>query len=144
MATMPIERGKVREYALATANDRPEYLDDPRAPIPPTFLSTVVFWEDLESILRSDEAVSACRAVGLEPDMRRLLSLEQEYVFHGPLPRVGDTLTTSLRFDRAEVKPGRNGPMVLLHFEVEFAGDDGRLRAQCLYTSGFVTTALTS
>jgi len=44
MAIMPIERGKIREYATATAAARPAYLDDPKAPVPPTFLATVVFW----------------------------------------------------------------------------------------------------
>ena len=35
MAIMPIERGKIREYATATAAARPAYLDDPKAPVPP-------------------------------------------------------------------------------------------------------------
>ena len=37
MAIMPIERGKIREYATATSAARPAYLDDPKAPslLPP-------------------------------------------------------------------------------------------------------------
>jgi hypothetical protein len=140
MATMPVELGKVREYARATANDRPEYLDDPHPPIPPTFLSTVVFWEPLADVLQTPAVVDACRAAGIEPDVRQLLSLEQEYVFPGPLPRAGDTLSTSTRFDGVEVKAGSKGPMILVHFAVEFRGERDELRAECLYTSGFVTT----
>ena len=53
MAIMPIERGKIREYATATAAARPAYLDDPKAPVPPTFLATVVFWTPIGQTLRS-------------------------------------------------------------------------------------------
>jgi hypothetical protein len=49
MAIMPIERGKIREYATATGAARPAYLDDPKAPVPPTFLATVVFWTPIGS-----------------------------------------------------------------------------------------------
>jgi hypothetical protein len=37
---MPVERGTIREYAIATGSHHPDYLDNPRAPIPSTFLST--------------------------------------------------------------------------------------------------------
>ncbi|HVV12652.1 FAS1-like dehydratase domain-containing protein [Amycolatopsis sp.] len=138
MARMPVEQGKIREYALATANGRPEYLDDPRAPIPPTFLSTVVFWDDPAQALRAPEAAAALAALGIEPDVRRLLSAEQEYVFHGPLPRAGDTLETSVRFDRAVRKEGRRGPLLFIHFTIEFRDQAGALVAECHYTSAYV------
>lgn len=138
MAMMPIERGKVREYAIATAAACPEFLDDPRAPIPPTFLSTVVFWDDLNAVLHSTDAVEACREAGIASDVTRLLSAEQEYLFFGPLPRVGDTLMTATRFDGVEQKTGRGGQMVFVRFAVEFRSPDGGLRAECRYTSVFV------
>src|SRR5262245_13757026 len=139
MATMPIEWGKVREYAIATGAARPEYLDDRHAPIPPTFLSTVVFWDSLGTSLESPEAEAAFAELGLDRDMRRVLSAEQEYVFHGPLPRAGDVLFTSPRFDRVEVKQGRRGPMIFVHFAIEFRDDGGTLRAECLYTSAYLS-----
>ena len=83
MVLMPVERGKIREYAVATANERPEYLEDERAPVPPTFLSTVVFWDDLGKNLES-AAVDTLAAAGIERSVERLLSLEQEYIFWWP------------------------------------------------------------
>jgi len=140
MAVMPIEWGKIREYASATANARSEYLDNPRAPIPPTFLSTVVFWDELSGVFETPQAVTAFADSGLDRDIRRLLSLEQEYVFHGPLPRAGEVLTTSGRFGHLVAKQGRRGPMTLVHFTVEFRGADGALRAECHYTSAYLSS----
>ncbi len=47
--------------------------------------------------------------MGIEANVRRLLSLEQKCVFHGSLPRAADTLLTNLRFDGAEPKKGKHG-----------------------------------
>src|ERR1700743_3477033 len=81
MAIMPIERGKIREYATATAAARPAYLDDPKAPVPPTFLATVVFWTPIGETLRSPRVLRACEAAGVPADLGSLLSLEQEDVY---------------------------------------------------------------
>ena len=43
-ATMPIERGKIREFARACLSTNPEYVDAPSPVSPPTFLTTVNFW----------------------------------------------------------------------------------------------------
>src|ERR1700755_911211 len=91
VATMPIERGKIREYATATGAARPAYLDDPKAPVPPTFLATVVFWTPIGEAGRSPEVLRACAEAEVPADLGSLLSLEQEYVYHGPLPRAGET-----------------------------------------------------
>lgn len=139
MTVMPIERGKIREYALATANDRPEYMDDPRASIPPTFLATVIYWASIGGG-RSPEAEQLFAELGITPDWRSLLSAEQEYVFHGPLPRAGDELVVSSRSGGAEVKQGRRGPMVFVRSIVEFRNpDDGSLVAECIYTSAYLS-----
>lgn len=139
MARMPIETGKIREYARATQNVAPPYLAEKRAPITPTFLSSVVFWENLTDCITSPEAREACRALGIEPDARSLLSLEQEYVFHGRIPRAGDVLETRTRFDGVEVKERSRGSMLMMHFAVEFLGEQGELRAECLYTSAYLS-----
>lgn len=135
---MPIEWGKVREYAAATGAARPEYVDDPAAPVPPTFLSTVVFWENLSQVFDLPETRSGCEAIGVTPDVRRLLSLEQEYEFHGELLRAGETVTTGLRLDSVEHKSGRSGSMAMVHFTVTFTDSAGDLRAECHYTSAFL------
>jgi hypothetical protein len=139
MATLPVERGKVREYATATAAARTAYLDDPAAPIPPTFLATIVFWEDIgHTVVRAPEVAEVCATVGLSTDVSNLLSLEQEYVFHGPVPRVGDTLYTAERLHDVRVRQSRSGPMVMVRFVVSFSDGNGVVRAECWYTSAYL------
>ncbi len=139
MATMPIERGKIREYAIATAAGRPAYTDDPKAPVPPTFLATVVFWTPIGQTLRSPAVLRACAEAGVRADLGRLLSLEQEYVYHGALPHAGETLHTAEKLRDVTVKRTRDGrTMVIVRFTVEFSDDRGELRAECNYTSAYV------
>ncbi len=139
MAIMPIERGKIREYATATAAARPAYLDDPQAPVPPTFLATVVFWAPIGETLRSPEVLRACAEAGVAADLGSLLSLEQEYVYHGPLPHAGETLRTAERLGDIRVKRTRDGrAMVVIRFTVFFHDERGGLRAECTYTSAYV------
>src|SRR5215469_413698 len=104
MAIMPIERGKIREYATATAAARPAYLDDPKAPVPPTFLATVVFWTPIGETVRSPEVLRTCAEAGVRADLGSLLSLGQEYVFHGAPPHAGETLLTAERLTDIRVK----------------------------------------
>jgi hypothetical protein len=142
---MPIEWGKIREYAVSTANTNPDYLDNPSAPIPPTFLSTVVFWDEPGRGMRTPEAEAAIAQLGPgeDFDIRNVLSLEQEYRFTGPLPRAGERLLITHRFDGAEVKEGkRGGRMLFTRFAVEFRDPEtGDLRAECLYTSARTSQA---
>ena len=139
MAIMPIERGKIREYAMATAAARPAYLDDPKAPVPPTFLAAVVFWMPIGETLRSPEVLRACAEAGVQADLGSLLSLEQEYVFHGPPPHAGQTLTTAERLSDIRVKRTRDDrAMVVIRFTVDFRDEHGDLRAECDYTSAYV------
>lgn len=42
---LPVERGKIREFALATGSRDPRFLDEPVPAIPPTFLMTAVYWQ---------------------------------------------------------------------------------------------------
>jgi len=139
MAIMPIERGKIREYAIATAAARPVYLDDAKAPVPPTFLATVVFWMPIGETVRSPEVLRACAEAGVAADLGSLLSLEQEYVYHGPLPRAGETLFTAERLSDITVKRTRDGrAMVVIRFTVSFHDERGDLRVECNYTSAYM------
>src|SRR6516162_9966164 len=142
MTVMPIERGKIREHATATAAARPAYLDDPKAPVPPTFLATVVFWRPIGETLRSPEVLRACADAGVTADLGSLLSLEQEYVYPGPPPRAGETLRTAERLGDVRVKRTRDGrAMVIIRFTVDFHDKRSGLRAQCNYTSAYVERA---
>lgn len=110
---VPIERGKIREYAAATQSDSPAY-QAPDAVVPPTFLVTSSFWVPEEA--RAEHGF----------DRKRLLHGEQEYVFHGPPPRAGDVLRASSRVvDRYE-KPGkRGGTMRFAVIVTEFRDERG-------------------
>ena len=69
--TIPIERGKIREFALACFDANPEYTQAPVPPIPPTYLTVRSFW--------MTASTSPLARVGL--DLRRLLHGGEEYVF---------------------------------------------------------------
>jgi len=49
-----------------------------------------------------------------------------------------ETVSVSERLRDVTVKQGRQGPMVLVRFVVSFEDPDGRLRAECLYTSAYL------
>jgi len=124
--TMPVERGKIREFAKACLTDNPEYTAAPAPPVPPTFLTVRNFW--------MSAATSPLARVGL--DLRRLLHGGEEYVFHGPPPRAGDELTMQTRVDAVYEKDGkRGGSMTFVETVTEFHDRAGRLRAECRSTA---------
>ncbi len=123
---IPIERGKIREFARATMSHNPAYVED-RSPVaPPTFLTTLNFWT------RGTESPLA--KVGL--DLRRLLHGGQEYVFHGPPPRAGTELTAQTRVDNIYEKEGkRGGTMTFVETVTEFRDPSGNLVAEARSTA---------
>ena len=124
--TMPVERGKIREFARATKSSAPEYFDDPVAPIPPTFLTTVSFW--------TPPGQSVFAAVKM--DLRRLLHGGQEYTFHGPPPTAGAELRVQTRVEEIYEKEGkRGGAMTFVVTVTEFRDPDGRLVAEARSTA---------
>jgi hypothetical protein len=124
--TMPIERGKIREVARATMSSANEYLDDPVAPIPPTFLTTVSFWSPPGRSVFSN----------VRMDLRRLLHGGQEYRFHGPPPAAGTELTVQTRVEDIYEKEGRRGgAMTFVVTVTEFRDGAGNLRAEARSTA---------
>ena len=120
-----VERGKVREFARATRSANPDYLDDPRPVVPPTFLTTMIFWSGPES--------DPWQAVGM--DQSRGLHAEQEFVFHGPPPRAGTTLTAQSRIESIETKAGRRGgELTFVVMVTEFRDPSGQLVAEARLT----------
>jgi hypothetical protein len=97
---MVVERGKIREFARATMTHNPEYLDDPVAVSPPTFLMASSFWTPRD-------AAPASGAGGM--NLARVLHGGQEFVFFGPPPRAGARLTVTSRLDKQYEKEGRRG-----------------------------------
>ena len=117
---VPIERGKIREFARATQSRNPAY-DNPDAVIPPTFLTTAQnFW-----------ATEAHPFLELGFELARLLHGEEEYEFFGPPPHTGQTLTVSSRLDDRWEKEGkRGGVMRFARIVTEYRDADGGLVAQ--------------
>jgi len=119
---MVVERGKIAEFAAAMQSQNPAYAG-PGAIAPPTFLISSALW--------APEGA----AVDVGFDRRRLLHGEQEFVFHGPPPRAGQTLKVNDQIvDRYE-KPGKKGG--LMRFAVvltEYRSEDGTLVAEARKT----------
>ncbi len=122
-----IERGKIREFAAAMQSDNEAY-QGPEAVVPPTFLINAVQWAP----------PGARVTVGF--DRKRLLHGEQEYIFHGELPRAGDKLIAQERVLDRYAKPGkRGGEMTFAVVATEFRSPEGALIAEARAT--FIQTA---
>ena len=118
---MPIDWSKVREFARATQSRNPAY-EGPEAIMPATFLTSArLSWEP-----KSENVMAS-----LGFDMRRVLHGEEEYVFHGPPPRVGQTLTVETRLGEQWEKEGkRGGTMRFARVVNEFRDEAGTLVAE--------------
>lgn len=117
---VPIERGKIREFARA-AQSRNSAYDGLAAVIPPTFLTTAGnFWSNETSVLTQ---------LGFE--LARLLHGEEEFEFFGPLPHAGQTLTASSRIgERWEKEGKRGGVMRFAKLITEYRDESGELVAE--------------
>jgi hypothetical protein len=120
--TMSLERGKIREFAVATGSGSGEYLTNPKPVIPPTFLRTAAFWTP---------SAAGSPLIGIKLDLRRVLHGEQEYTFFGPPPRAGTELTVTQHVESVETKQGRRGGEMLVIVTVnDFRDASGRLVAR--------------
>ena len=118
---LPIERGKIREFARAVQSRDPAH-QGADAVVPPTYLTIGrLLWEP-----REENPLAS-----IDIDLRRILHGEEEYVFHGPPPRAGQTLTVSTRIDRQWEKEGkRGGTMRFVLVVNEFRDERGELVAE--------------
>jgi hypothetical protein len=122
-----IERGKVREFARAVASSDPAYVRDAAPVVPPTFLTTMFFWE------REVAGSNPWERVRL--DQARGMHAEQEYVFHGPPPRAGTKLVAQSRIEDVYEKEGkRGGKLGFAVMITEFRDETGRLVAEAKMT----------
>jgi hypothetical protein len=118
---MPVERGKIREFARATGTRDSAYLDEGEPVIPPTFLMTARYWQQQRHLALGDVRLDGSRA----------LHGEQAFTFHGPLPRAGEELTGQQRVESVEHKKGkRGGELTLVTIVTEFRDSTGALRAE--------------
>jgi hypothetical protein len=124
--TVPLERGKIREYAGAIGSAHPEYVDAEDPVVPAHFLTTTFFWE-------GDTGNPWDR---VEMSQQRGMHAEQEYVFHGEPPRAGTRLTATSRIDRIYEKTSRSGGILtFVEMVTEFRDDDGTLVAEAKMTA---------
>jgi hypothetical protein len=123
---MLVELGKVREFATAVAAPGPLPTSGETPSVHPTFLCTQEAWHD--------ESADPIRMTGF--DATRGLHAEQEFVFHGPPPRVGSHLTCTTRIENVFRKAGRRGgEMTFMVAVTEFRDQSGELVAESRKTS---------
>jgi hypothetical protein len=117
---MPIERGKIREFAAATGATNPVY-QRPNPPVPPTFLATSMHWEPQDPPLAT--------LLGL--NLGRVLQGGQEYAFSGAPPRAGEVLHAETSVESVtEKRSSRGGAMTVIVVLTRFRRPDGRVAAE--------------
>jgi acyl dehydratase len=130
---LPIERGKVREFALAVGEDNPIFFDVeearrqglPDIVAPPTFTVTQI-WH-----VTRDEREAR---LGAHLDYERVLHGEQEFTYKR-LPVVGETLKGVMRISKDLEKEGRRGgAMRFVTYESRFTDADGEEVLTAYYT----------
>jgi len=124
---MDIERGKIHEFARATRSAHSSHFDGDHPVIPPTFLTTQFFWEELV------EGSNPWHLVQMS--QKRGMHAEQEYVFHGPPPRAGERLFARSMVTEIWEKESRSaGTLTFVKMVTEFRDAEGRLRAEAILT----------
>jgi hypothetical protein len=122
---MAIERGKIREFARATWSTNPSYLDDPSPVCEPTFLTTMIFWQEPSSDPWHEVAM----------DQERGLHAEQEFTFFGAPPRAGTRLMARSTITDVFEKAGkRGGTLTFAVMVTDFLDEDGVLVARSKLT----------
>jgi hypothetical protein len=123
---LEVERGKVREFVRAIQASHPSF-EGERPVSPPTFLTTMFFWE------ADVPGSNPWEKVKLDP--KRGMHAEQEYVFHGPPPRAGARLTCTSRIESVYEKEGRRGgKMTFAVMVTELRDEHGTLVAEARLT----------
>lgn len=124
---MDIERGKIHEFARATRSSNPAHFEGRTPVVPPTFLTTQFFWEELVVGANPWHLVQMSQEKGMHA--------EQEYVFHGPPPRAGDRLTATSKITEITEKTSRSGSVLtFVKMVTQFRDADGALRAEAILT----------
>jgi acyl dehydratase len=121
---LPIERGKIREFALAVGEDNPIFYDVaaarrqgfPDLVAPPTFTATQL-WQ----VTREQRE----ERLGTQLDFGRVLHGEQGFVY-ARLPVAGEVLKGVMRVARDVTKEGRRGGrMRFVTYESRFTDAQG-------------------
>lgn len=130
---LPIERGKIREFALAVGEDNPIHFDPETARLhglpdvvaPPTFTVTQIWQVSREE--REEK-------LGANLDYGRVLHGEQEFTYER-LPFAGEVLRGRMRISKDFTKEGkRGGSMRFVTYESVFTDSEGEEVLTAYYT----------
>lgn len=130
---LPIDRDKIREFALAVGEDNPLFLDPEAAHLegfpellaPPTFTQTQIF-----HVPRDERE----QRLGANLNYERVLHGEQEYIYKR-LPVAGERLKGIIRVAKDFTKDGkRGGQMRFVTYETRFLDTNGDEVLTSLYT----------
>ena len=130
---LPVERGKVREFALAVGEDNPIFFDVdaarahglPDIVAPPTFTVTQIWQVSREQ--REQQ-------LGANLDYERVLHGEQEFEYQR-LPFAGEILRGTMRISKDFTKQGkRGGEMRFVTYESRFVDVQGEEVLTAYYT----------
>lgn len=115
---MLVERGKIREFAIATRSSNPDYISSTVPVSPITFLSTAEHWRGPQNSVFGTAFMES----------GRILHGEQEFIFHGAPPLAGTRLVGQSRVANVYTKVGRRGgKMAFVQTVTEFRDETGRL-----------------
>ena len=123
--TIEVERGKIRELALAIGDDNPIYQSReaaqaagyPDVPLYPTSPTTFAFWGNTKMV---------GQLVSLGINVMRVLHGEEEYEYLAPV-YPGDTLTGVMTIVDGKTRQGQAGSsMDILTVEVRYTNQHGQ------------------
>jgi acyl dehydratase len=123
--TFEVERGKVRELALAIDDDNPIYQSKeaaqaagyPDVPLYPTSPTTFSFWGN-------KQMVSQLSSLGI--NLMRILHGEEEYEYLAPI-YPGDTLTGVMKLVDAKSRQTQGATLDILTIEIDYTNQHDTL-----------------
>ena len=123
--TFEVERGKVRELALAIGDDNPIYQSKEAAqaagyqdvPLYPTSPTTFAFWGNRKM-------VGQLASLGI--NLMRVLHGEEDYEYLAPI-YPGDVLTGVMRLADAKSRQTQGGSMDILNMEIDYTNQHDTL-----------------
>jgi hypothetical protein len=120
--SLPIEYGKICEFAEAIQSAVAAYREAAATYAPATFLTTSFFWE------RRVPGADLLEALALNP--ASAVHATQEYRFFGPPPQAGTVLSAQMRIDKLQQKTNKSGKLLNIAELVTEFRDGARLVAE--------------
>jgi len=133
-ASEPVDAGKIRRFAKSLGLEDPRYYDlewgQPIAPL------SFVFSVNHDSMVEMDERGRPTNRLPHPPPFRRGVRGGNRYQFFQPV-RVGDHIIVRRKILDLQEKEGKNGPLILMNFEMEYINQHGELLGRNVETTIF-------